>query len=42
MLSTKNLVTTEDTKVKHTNIETKLKWIVFTKVIKMPSKEAWV
>jgi hypothetical protein len=31
---------TEDTKVKHTNITTKLKWIVFTKVIKTPSKEA--
>ncbi len=27
---------TEDIKVKHTNITTKLKWKVFTKVIKMP------
>jgi hypothetical protein len=29
---------TEDTKVKHTNITTKLKWEVCTKVIKMFSK----
>ncbi len=28
---------TEDTKVKHTNITTKLKWKVITKVIKTPS-----
>ncbi len=33
---------TEDTKVKHTNITTKIKRKVFTKVIKMPSKEACV
>ncbi len=29
----------EDTKLKHTNITTKLKWKVFTKVIKMPSQQ---
>ncbi len=33
---------TEETKVKHTNITTKLKWKLFAKVIEMPSKEAWV
>jgi hypothetical protein len=33
---------TENTKVKPTNITVKLKWKVFTKVIKIPSKEAWV
>jgi hypothetical protein len=33
---------TEDTKVKCTNITTKFKLKVFTKVIRMPSKEAWV
>ncbi len=27
---------------KYTNIATKIKWKLFTKVIKMPSKEAWV
>jgi len=33
---------TEDTKVKHTNITTKLKWKVIIKVIKTPSsKKAW-
>ncbi len=26
----------------YTNIRTKLKWKLFTKVIKTPSKEAWV
>ncbi len=30
----------EDTKVKHINITTKLKWKVYTKVIIRPSKEA--
>ncbi len=33
---------TKDSIVKHTNFTTKLKCKVFTKVIKMPSKEAWV
>jgi hypothetical protein len=33
---------TEDYFTDHTNIATKLKWKLFTKVIKMPSKEAWV
>jgi hypothetical protein len=33
---------TEDTKVKYTNMTTKLKWKVFTKVIKMPNEEALV
>jgi hypothetical protein len=33
---------TEDTKVKQTNITTKFKWQVFTKVIKTLSKKAWV
>jgi hypothetical protein len=28
----------EDTKVKHTNITTKLKWKLFTKVIRVPSQ----
>ncbi len=33
---------TEDTKVKYTNMTTKLKWKVFTKVFKMLNKEALV
>ncbi len=33
---------TEDWFTKHTNITTKLKWKLFTKVIKSPSEEAWV
>jgi hypothetical protein len=32
---------TEDYFPKHTNITTKLKWKVFTNVIREPSKEAW-
>jgi hypothetical protein len=35
-----SLMPAEDAKVKHLNITTKLKWKVFTKGIKMPSKEA--
>ncbi len=27
---------------KHTNFTTKLNWKLFTKVIKIPNKEAWV
>ncbi len=33
---------TEDSFTKYTNITTKLNWKLFTKVIKRPSKEAWV
>ncbi len=33
---------TEDCFTKYTNIATKLKWKLFTKVIKRSSKEAWV
>ncbi len=33
---------TEDSFSKYTNITTKLNWELFTKVIKKPSKEAWV
>ncbi len=32
----------EDIFPKHANITTKLKWKLFTKVIKRPSKEAWI
>ncbi len=32
---------TEDYFSKHTNITTKLKWKLFTKVIRVPSGEAW-
>jgi hypothetical protein len=32
----------EDYFPKHTNITTKLKWKLFTKVIREPSKDAWV
>ncbi len=35
-----SIMPAEEAKVKHTNITTKLKWKVFTKGIKMPSKEA--
>jgi len=33
---------TEHYFTEHTNITTKLKWKLFTKVMKMPGKEAWV
>ncbi len=33
---------TEDYFAKQTNITIKLKWKLFTKVIKEPSEEAWV
>ncbi len=33
---------TEDYFTEHTNITTKLKQKLFTQVIKLPSKEAWV
>jgi len=33
---------TEDYVPKHTNITTKLKWKLFTKVIGEPTKESWV
>jgi hypothetical protein len=32
---------TESDFTEHTNIATKLKWKLFTKVIREPSKEAW-
>jgi hypothetical protein len=37
-----NQVIIEDLFTKHTNISTKLKWQLFTKVITRPSEEAWV
>jgi hypothetical protein len=33
---------TEDYFTKHTNTTTTLKWILFTKVIREPSIDAWV
>jgi hypothetical protein len=37
-----NKSSSEDYFREHTNITTKLEWKLFTKVIKMPSVEAWV
>jgi len=36
------MFSTEDYFTEHTNITTKLKLQLFTKVIKVPSEEAWV
>ncbi len=35
-------IITEDSFTKYTTITTKLKWKLFAKVIKSPSKEAWI
>ncbi len=34
--------TSEESFTEHTNNTTKLKWKLFTKVIEMPSAEAWI